>query len=200
MSKHHQYLAISEPRRELDFYPTPKPYINSVLSLLNRDFGIKGYVIDAGAWDGRWGRAAKAINNDITVAAVDVSMPLPNIGAVDKYILGDFLTYIPDCPAEWVIGNPPYKYAEDFILHALNIVKDGGVVAFLLRLAFLESVGRGSGLFQHAPPHTVYVSSRRVPFAPADGKPRSTVAYAQFVWVKGCIGAPLVRWFDWREL
>lgn len=38
-----------------------------------------------------------------------------------------------------IITNPPYKYAKEFVEHALDISEDGTKVAMFLKLTFLES-------------------------------------------------------------
>ena len=40
---------------------------------------------------------------------------------------------------DWVITNPPFRLAEDFVLRSLSIARQG--VAILARTVFLESVG-----------------------------------------------------------
>lgn len=50
-----------------------------------------------------------------------------------------------------IITNPPYKYAKEFVEHALDIVDDGRKVAMFLKLTFLESKSR-KALFEKYPP------------------------------------------------
>ena len=50
-----------------------------------------------------------------------------------------------------IITNPPYKYAKEFIEHALDISPDGTKVAMFLKLTFLEGQGRRE-LFKNSPP------------------------------------------------
>lgn len=38
-----------------------------------------------------------------------------------------------------IITNPPYKYAKEFVEHALDISMDGTKIAMFLKLTFLES-------------------------------------------------------------
>lgn len=55
---------------------------------------------------------------------------------------------------EWqgnVITNPPYKYAQEFVEKALQIIPDGKKVAMFLKLTFLEGKSRRD-LFRYAPP------------------------------------------------
>lgn len=41
-----------------------------------------------------------------------------------------------------IITNPPYRFAKEFILKALELTEKGRKIAMLLRVQFLESVGR----------------------------------------------------------
>lgn len=97
-----------------------------------------------------------------------------------------------------IITNPPYKYALEFIEQALNIVQPGRKVAMFLKLTFLEGQKRKE-LFLHNPPKYIYVSSSRLKCAPNgdfDNCPSSAVAYAWYVWEKGFVGDPRVRWIN----
>src|SRR5690606_34699881 len=65
---------------------------------------------------------------------------------------------------EWkgdIITNPPYKYAQQFIEKALQIIPEGNKVVMFLKIQFLESKGR-KNLFLTHPPKTVYVSCSRL--------------------------------------
>ena len=50
-----------------------------------------------------------------------------------------------------IVTNPPYKYALEFVQHAIDVVTDGHKIAMLLRLNFLEGKKRRE-LFDTAPP------------------------------------------------
>lgn len=50
-----------------------------------------------------------------------------------------------------IITNPPYKYAEDFIQHALTLIPNGKKVCMFLKVQFLEGKGRKM-LYEIAPP------------------------------------------------
>ena len=95
-----------------------------------------------------------------------------------------------------IITNPPYKYAKDFVEHALDISMDGTKVAMFLKLTFLESKSRIE-LFRNNPPKTVYVFSNRMKCA-KNGDFESTVgsavAYCWYVWEKGFKGNPIIKW------
>ena len=72
----------------------------------------------------------------------------------------DFLEYS-EMNSWDIVTNPPYKYAKEFIEHALNISVDGTKIAMFLKLTFLESKSR-KGLFEKYPFKTLYVSSARL--------------------------------------
>ena len=50
-----------------------------------------------------------------------------------------------------IITNPPYKYAKEFVEHALDISMDGTKVAMFLKVQFLEGKARRA-LFEKYPP------------------------------------------------
>lgn len=104
-----------------------------------------------------------------------------------------------DCE-QWcgdIITNPPYSTAGEFVLKALQSVGNGAKVAMLLRLLFLEGQQRRREIFENAPPHTVYVFSRRTVCAKNGDFSAHTAAaqcFAWFVWIKGWKGDTTVKW------
>lgn len=104
-----------------------------------------------------------------------------------------------DCE-QWcgdIITNPPYSTAGEFVLKALQSVGNGAKVALLLRLLFLEGQQRRREIFENAPPHTVYVFSRRTVCAKNGDFSAHTAAaqcFAWFVWIKGWKGDTTVKW------
>lgn len=97
-----------------------------------------------------------------------------------------------------VITNPPYRYAQEFVEKALQIVPKGRKIAMFLHIQFLEGKKRKE-LFMRTPPKTIWVSSSRLKcaingdFAQAGS---SAAAYAWFVWEKGYCGSTTVKWFN----
>lgn len=97
-----------------------------------------------------------------------------------------------------IITNPPYKYAQEFVEKALQVLQKDEKCAFLLRLQFLEGIKRRK-IFDANPPKTVYVFSKRVQccingeFEKYKGV-GSAIAYAWFVWQKGYKGDTVIKW------
>lgn len=100
-----------------------------------------------------------------------------------------------------IITNPPYKYAKEFVEHAIEHVTDGHRVAMFLKIQFLEGKARRE-LFEKYPPQYIYVSTNRIncckngDFSPEQRKNNSAQAYAWYIWKKGFTGEPTVRWFN----
>lgn len=84
--------------------------------------------------------------------------------------------------ADWIITNPPFNLAAEFIQKALGIAKRG--VAMLVRMQFLEGEGRFDRLFVRRPPQLVAVFAERVPMHRGrwviNGK--TATAYVWLVW------------------
>ena len=102
---------------------------------------------------------------------------------------------------EWngdIITNPPYKYAQEFIEKALQIIPEGNKVAMFLPIRYTEGKARKK-LFQAHPPKTVYISSSRLKCAingNFDAMKGSATSYAWFVWQKGFNGTTELKWFN----
>lgn len=98
-----------------------------------------------------------------------------------------------------VITNPPYKYAQEFVEHALKIVTDGHKVVMFLKVQFLEGKARRK-MFEKYPPKKIYVSSSRLRCAMNGDFEKyaksNAVAYAWFIWEKGFKGDTVVKWFN----
>jgi hypothetical protein len=80
--------------------------------------------------------------------------------------------------ADLVITNPPYAFAQSFLLRALvECASRGGTVCMLLRLNFLGAQKRAA--FWRTHPCDIYVLSRRPSFT---GKGTDATEYAWFVF------------------
>lgn len=109
----------------------------------------------------------------------------------------DFLKSIPDSWCGDILTNPPYKYAKEFVEKALEVTRIGAYTVMFLKIQFLEGQGRRK-LFKKHPPKYVYVNSvRQVCAKNGDFDKYGTgtaICYCWFVWEKGFIGEPIIRW------
>lgn len=100
-----------------------------------------------------------------------------------------------------IITNPPYKYAKEFVEHALDLIPEGNKVFMFLKLQFLEGKSRRK-LFDKNQLKTVYVSSSRIlcarngDFETVKKGGGSAVAYAWFEFEKGYNSEPIIKWIN----
>ena len=107
----------------------------------------------------------------------------------------DFLNYPYEANAvDWIITNPPFRLAEEFVLRSLKVARRG--VAILARTVFLESIGRYEGIFLQHPPSTFAQFVERVPMVKGrlDMKATTATGYAWLVWDKCYSGEPRLSW------
>lgn len=98
-----------------------------------------------------------------------------------------------------IITNPPYRYAYDFILKSLQIIRPYDKIAFFLKIQFLESKQR-KYLFRKYPPKIIYVASERLNCAMNGNfekyKKNSAVCYAWFIWQKDVFETTKIKWIN----
>ena len=175
----------SDKERQSDDYYATEP--EAVVELLKREiFSDEIWECAVGG-----GHIAKVLcdNNYLVQASDIIDRGYPKTKIVD------FLKYN-NSNVNDIVTNQPYKYAKEFVNHALDISCDGVKVAMFLKLTFLEGQARKE-LFAKYPPKTIYVFSKRVKCAKnGDFKSitSSAVAYAWFVWEKGFKGTPEIKW------
>ena len=168
--------------RGLDSYPTPRIAVESLLNAEPDVLNTMARVWEPAAGDGNIVQVLR--DNGIPVIASDIEK-----GGCDLHFVGDFLQRErapSDCTV--ILTNPPYKLAAQFAEHALALVPD---VYLLLRLAFLESVGR-TELLEHSGLRRVLVFRKRLPRmhrAGYDGpRASSSMCFAWFAWRRNFAG------------
>lgn len=130
-------------------------------------------IIEPSIGGGAFARAIREARPDAYIYGIDIQRGADGFRFSDDHHVGDFSDA--DLTADWIIGNPPYRQAEAHIRHALASAPR---VAFLLRLAFLESVKRAPFWREH-PAASVHVFSKRPSFT---GGSTDSAAYAFFRW------------------
>jgi hypothetical protein len=117
---------------------------------------------------------------------------------VHDYGYGDVRDYLKH-PSEinccdWVITNPPFRLAEEFVLKSLGVAREG--VAILARTVFLESVGRYERIFIGKPPSIFAQFTERVPMVKGrlDKSASTATGYCWLVWEKRLVSEPQLVW------
>lgn len=62
-------------------------------------------------------------------------------------------TQMPD-GCEAIITNPPYKFATEYVLHALHLLPENGLLCLFLKTTFAEGKERYAKIFGITPPYT----------------------------------------------
>lgn len=166
-----------EPPISLDDFPT-QPWATRALIR-----HVIGYAVMPGqvAWEPACGRGHMAR---------PLAEAFDRVHASDVFDYGfgavaDFLWFGARPPAahiDWVITNPPFRLAEQFICRALDIARCG--VAMFVRLQFLEGIDRWRHLYNVRPPSIIAVFTERVPLfrGRLDPSGSTATAYAWIAW------------------
>lgn len=96
----------------------------------------------------------------------------------DDFLLSDR----PSRSIDWVISNPPFSKAEEFIHRGLVVSRVG--VAMFCRSVFMETTGRYNRLFKIYPPAFIAQFSERIALVKGrlDRDASTATAYAWFIW------------------
>lgn len=179
-----------EKRQEFDYYATDPHALEILLDKLNAD-GIKlpQKICEPACGGGNLSEVLKARGLEV------FSYDLYDHG---YGIIGqDFLKS--EIKAECFLTNPPYKFALEFVEHAIKNVLPNGYVIMLLKIQFLEGKKRNK-FFKKHPPKFIYVHSSRQHCCRNGDFSRykncNAISYAWFIWQEGLKGEPVVRWID----
>lgn len=133
-------------------------------------------ILEPSVGGGAWVDALRERWSGARIHGHDIDLGAEGLRRCDSCTTGDFLGVdLTKVGFVAVVGNPPYRDAEAHVRHAL---KHAPVVAFLLRLAFLESLQRAP-LWREHPAAKVVVLSRRPSFTNGG---TDSAAYGFFIW------------------
>jgi hypothetical protein len=175
--------------RGLDLYGTPPVAVEALL----RVEPLPHCVWEPAAGRGAIVRVLRDRGHAVIASDVhDYGFPL--------HFTGNFLEAV-DLPTgvEAIVTNPPYRHAEEFVAHALEL---SPLVIMLLRLAFLESERR-CNILENRGLARVHVFRKRLPMMHRDGwegrKANSGMAFAFFVWDCTHRGPTTINRISWER-
>ena len=188
-----------EARDSLDDFPTPpwatRALIEHVLFPNLDVFDPRGRIANLTAWEpaanrGFMSKALREYFRIVRTSDVHDYSTEPHVECQDAVF--DFLIPGVESPclqtngANWIISNPPFRLAEQFIARAFTI-KNWQGTAMLVRTSFLEGVGRYTDLFSRQPPSIVAQFAERVPMFRGRIDPTGSTAtsYCWLVWLEG---------------
>ncbi len=182
-----------ESRQSLDDFPTPPWATRALIEEVIGPRMTGGHVClrSQNAWDPACGRghmSAAMAEYFFAVHGSDVADYSEDAFST-QHRVADFLGLDAVPPriekqgVDWIITNPPFRLASEFIRRALALRPRMGV-AMLTRLAFIEGVERHRSLFGPHPPTTVAQFAERVPIL--KGRVSATgstaTAYCWLLW------------------
>lgn len=180
----------SEKERETNDYYATDPYAIDVL-INDGGANLAHNIWEVSCGEGHLSERLKAYGYN--VKSTDLINRGYGVGGIDflsceEQFDGDILT------------NPPYKLAQEFVEHALELIPDGRKVFMFLKLTFLEGKKRRK-LFDSGCLKTLYVSTSRIPCAKngdfeKSKKEGSAVAYGWYEFEKSYKGNPIIKWIN----
>ena len=184
-----------EERQKNDFYATNPKDVELFLDTLHRDnVKLSRKIWECACGDGSISKVL--INYGYEVFSTDLidrgypkkKNPSIDFLSTEKVFDGDIFT------------NPPFKHAQEFVLHGLNRIKSGRKIIMILRIQFLESVGRHISIFKKYPPKYVYIYSKRITMhkdnLKQDTDTSGAMCFAWFVWHKDDYTETILRWLS----
>jgi hypothetical protein len=189
-----QVQRHSLAERGLDLYETPAVAVHALLRVESLPRRI---------WEPACGRGAivnvlRQVGHEVVASDIaDYGVPITPPG----YWGRDFLTET-RAPhgTQAVVTNPPFRIAEKFVAHALDLCPR---VVMLLRLAFMESERR-CGILEGRGLARIHVFRKRLPMMHRDNwtgrKANSGMCFAWFVWDANHIGPTTIDRISWARM
>ena len=170
-----------EPLNSLDDFPTPpwatRALMEHVIKPSELGYGIQRSRV----WEPACGRGFMSRPLGEYFLSV-VSTDIENYNWEGQFGTCDFTSgEFEPSDTGWIITNPPFKRAHDFINHG---TRTGRSVAVLVRTSFVEGVRRFNQLYRSFPPDIIGQFSERVPMVKArvDKHASTATAYCWLVW------------------
>lgn len=175
--------------RKDDLYETPDVAVHALL----RAERIPHYVWEPACGPGAIVNVLRAAGHEV------IASDLVDYGDPTHFYRRDFLMEraAPErCQA--IITNPPYKLADEFVGHALQLVP---LVIMLLRLPFLESARR-TAIIEGGRLARVHIFRQRLPRMHRGGwrghEASSSMCFCWFVWDRAHQGPTELRRISWE--
>lgn len=186
--------AVMSQRTEgfdsLDDFPTPRWATRALMETV-----LAGHDLSkASCWEPTCGRGFMASTLSERFASVRSSDIQPfGYGETRDFLDVRSTSNDPSDHPDWIITNPPFRYAEEFARRAIGLAQIGS--AMLVRTGFIEGAGRYRRLFQVHPPKVVAQFVERVPILRGRVDPKASTAtgYCWLIW-EGNASETLLAW------
>lgn len=172
-----------------DYYATDPSAIDSLVA----NISLPQKIWECACGEGHLSERLKSLG--YTVFSSDLVDRGYGIGGVN-FLLSKEIPHDVTC----ILTNPPYRYAAEFVIHALHLLPANGLCCMFLKTLFLEGKARYDKIYSITPPKFVFQFSSRVlcakngDFDKMRASGGSAISYAWFVWEKGYVGDTVIRW------
>lgn len=187
------------PRQPNDVYETEIKLALACCSLFAR---TREKILDVGAGSGIWGKAI----HQLMPRAILYGVELRDLPSPDEYLAWDnnidYLKWGTNTKFDLIIGNPPFKKAEEFILYSRQFLSENGKIGFLLPSTFQHGQHRGRTLFTIYRPEIIYALMQRPNFTDFEGKILGNANpsdYIFVIWDKQSCDFAYHDWLDWKN-
>lgn len=182
-----QALAgTSEGRPEDDFYPTPEKATRALMDYLTTRVKLTPIIWEPACGDGAISKVLHSYGYETyDTDKFDHGYGYPDMDFLDAKPIHKLM---PD-----VITNPPFKYAQEFVRHALDL--GANRVAILGKLQFLETQGR-KPFFESTPLWKVLIFSYRLTLTRNGAlyKNGGMIGFAWYIWNTSNRSLPTIEW------
>jgi len=193
--------GLAHQRDPTDYYATAPELARLVCQTIRGDFGLSApeRILEPGCGAGTFLSAIRDTWPQAELFGVEIQKELAEFAkrAGFDVAIGDVLSHALD-EVDLIVGNPPFRYADEFIPVLLRHLRPGGVLAFILRLNFLAGGKRYGTLWTKYPPARIYPLPSRPGFT-ADGGTDAT-DYMVCVWVANHTGPTIMTHLDNRNV
>jgi len=175
-----------KPRAVHDFYATDPTAVLRLAAVKP----LPHIIYECACGEGHISKALISLNHQ--VFSTDLINRGYGIGGVDFLKVQSLPT---GCTC--ILTNPPYKYTNEFIEHALELLPVGGEVIFLLNINILAGKERYRRFYQYQLLAECWLFTGRIQCAKNgnfDIAASSAVNYAWFVFRKGFHGTTALHW------
>lgn len=179
-----------EDREPNDFYSTDPKAVDVLHDLLEHRCGYDNCIIyECACGTGNISKKLEAMG--YVVVSTDIVDRGYGVAGIDFLKVNS----LPDgCTT--IITNPPYRFATEFILHALDLLPENGTAAFFMNISYLSGKDRYRRLYATGALEKIIVFSNRVHCYKNDvpSGHSSPVNYAWYIFRKGNTLAPKIEW------
>ncbi len=181
-------------RVEYDFYATNPKAVQMLFDSFKEIDLLSSKVLEPSAGQGHICKALKELGVE-SLDCVDIVDR-----GLDNVICTDFLEWNTNKKYDFIITNPPFSLAQEFIEKSFELLEPYGFIVMFLKIQFLEGAKRKE-FFELHPPKYVYVFRSRMAtwnngqeLDPNGKRWATTMCHAWFIWQRGFKGEPIIRW------